>query len=321
MKNKSTVSAVADSIEILSNERERLGIPRDAGFIYVLYNPVSNLVKIGASKNPMSRTRNISSISGFPYEQARVWISPKIGNHYDMEHSLHRYFDNYRKNGEWFAVDFDTVVEYAKIVCTPISKETLILMKETSEKEGKRFLEGMKQLMSNLTQIEQERALQKQLEDAEVKKIALQYVRHLCNDVLKLENNMTTEVMDRTFVDLYGEDEKTKVSPLSLAGHHTSLRGKPLDFSVHCHLSNMWFSCSEDPLPSPWGDGLCFLLNCWEISGYAPIIVPIWSYVDEETNLAGWRLDEDFHCSFAEKHSVDYFIRKASAWMWVTNMD
>lgn len=314
------VSSIENNVEILSDERKKLGIPRSTGFIYVLYNPLSNLVKIGTSLNPMRRTRNIACTAGVSYKQCRVWISPRVGDPYDIEESLHKHFSNYRKIGEWFTVDFSTAVKQAKSVCVPVSDETVSLMEKIAEKEGEQFMEGFKQLMSDFTDAEKELEIRKKLDAAAFKKAAFEYVRHLCNDVLKLENNTTVEVMDRTFTDLYGEDEKTKISPLEIAGHHTSLKGKPIDFSVHCHISNMWFSCADAPLPTPWADGLCFLLNCWGIAGYAPILVPIWSYVDEETNSSGWYLDEDFHCSLVENGSVDYFIRNADAWMWVTNV-
>jgi hypothetical protein len=70
------------------------------------------LTKIGRSACPKRRITEIAKATGTPV--VKRFISPLCLNAQEIERQLHEHFAEYRQEGEWFAVDFQTVVDEAK---------------------------------------------------------------------------------------------------------------------------------------------------------------------------------------------------------------
>lgn len=84
----------------------------DMGYVYVLYNPESNLVKIGKTKSPHRRFSELSNQAGSKF---RYYITEPIFIETIVERVMHNKFATKRVKGEWFSsVDFDFVVSTLK---------------------------------------------------------------------------------------------------------------------------------------------------------------------------------------------------------------
>tara|TARA_B100000214_G_C23743328_1_gene524271 strand:- start:121 stop:417 length:297 start_codon:yes stop_codon:yes gene_type:complete len=72
--------------------------------LYIVQSDVSGAIKIGRSKDPRKRLKQLQT--GSPYKLKLLAIVPEKGN---IEKSLHSSFSSYKKSckGEWF--DFDCV--------------------------------------------------------------------------------------------------------------------------------------------------------------------------------------------------------------------
>ncbi|KKB00220.1 GIY-YIG nuclease family protein [Avibacterium paragallinarum] len=64
-------------------------------FTYIVFNPKSNLIKIGKSISPKKRIRTLETQAGAHFEVLALI-------HGDEESKLHKKFDKYRTIGEWF---------------------------------------------------------------------------------------------------------------------------------------------------------------------------------------------------------------------------
>lgn len=79
----------------------------DMGYVYVLYNPESELVKIGKTKNPHQRFNTLSNQNGSKF---RYYITEAIYIEGTVEKVMHNKFATRRMKGEWFSSNFDDVV-------------------------------------------------------------------------------------------------------------------------------------------------------------------------------------------------------------------
>jgi hypothetical protein len=79
----------------------------DMGYVYVLYNPKSKLVKIGKTKSPKSRFSTLSNQNGSTF---KYFITEQIYIESLVEKVMHNKFSNKRKKGEWFDIGFDDAV-------------------------------------------------------------------------------------------------------------------------------------------------------------------------------------------------------------------
>ena len=70
------------------------------GYVYLIGTPVFGWYKIGKSKTPEIRVKNLGILLPFKVQVIGVW---KAKNHHLMETSLHEIYDSHRINGEWFA--------------------------------------------------------------------------------------------------------------------------------------------------------------------------------------------------------------------------
>ena len=77
------------------------------GSVYIMYSPVTNMCKIGISKNVTERKRTIDLSSGV---RVLVLIELELELNYDekpihVEKYLHRFFKHKKSFGEWYDLD------------------------------------------------------------------------------------------------------------------------------------------------------------------------------------------------------------------------
>lgn len=81
------------------------------GHVYVL-DVGTGLVKIGRSKSPSQRLRNIVTQGGFSSRQE--WVSSLVRDASALESEVHRHLAPSRVVGEWFSCAFDVAVNVAR---------------------------------------------------------------------------------------------------------------------------------------------------------------------------------------------------------------
>lgn len=80
-------------------EKERLR-NEITGYVYVIGNVDHKVCKIGYSKNPERRIKDLQT--GYPYTLS---ILRKFKSNMVIEKELHEKYDKYRLNGEWFRLE------------------------------------------------------------------------------------------------------------------------------------------------------------------------------------------------------------------------
>ena len=70
--------------------------------VYILYNPTTNLSKIGITDNIKRRLRQLECSSGTKIEL--FYHTELLNKAKTIEKSLHLYFNSYRKEGEYFDI-------------------------------------------------------------------------------------------------------------------------------------------------------------------------------------------------------------------------
>ena len=104
----------ANANQIAYNERNRIQVqeaiapPPPSGFVYLLKS--GPYYKIGASGQVSERIKQLSTLPPFDIELIHTIYSHDM---YGLEASLHTYYADKRKNGEWFELD-DLEVEQIK---------------------------------------------------------------------------------------------------------------------------------------------------------------------------------------------------------------
>lgn len=96
----------------------------DVQKLYLMKNELG-LYKVGISKSPKKRARDISNTSGFNTHVVRVW---DVYQAFQLEQSIHVKFTDKRKKGEWFDFSEDDLGEvfsfvkenYNKIPCVQL---------------------------------------------------------------------------------------------------------------------------------------------------------------------------------------------------------
>ena len=66
-------------------------------FVYLMQSELTGLLKIGISKDPIQRRRNLETAQGGKIELLKIIAGGK-----NIEKKLHEKFSTYRKDGEWF---------------------------------------------------------------------------------------------------------------------------------------------------------------------------------------------------------------------------
>jgi hypothetical protein len=70
------------------------------GYVYLIGTPIFGWYKIGKSRTPEVRVKDLGILLPFKVEIIGVW---KAVNHHLMESTLHDIYKSNRINGEWFA--------------------------------------------------------------------------------------------------------------------------------------------------------------------------------------------------------------------------
>lgn len=70
------------------------------GYIYALHNELSNQIKVGTSKNPEKRKRDLENAAGMRLKT--IYLGKCTGDAYALESKIHQKLDEYRTIGEWF---------------------------------------------------------------------------------------------------------------------------------------------------------------------------------------------------------------------------
>jgi hypothetical protein len=100
-------------IKITVNQNNEQSFPKcqnGLGHVYIIKS--DDCVKIGISTDVAKRIRSIRTQSGRNID--RVFVSESCSNYYSVEAKLHRHFKDKRLHGEWFKVDFESVVHELK---------------------------------------------------------------------------------------------------------------------------------------------------------------------------------------------------------------
>lgn len=70
-----------------------------SGYVYLIGTPIFGWYKIGKSKTPEVRVKDLGILLPFKIKVIGVW---KAENHHLLESSLHEIYSEFRINGEWF---------------------------------------------------------------------------------------------------------------------------------------------------------------------------------------------------------------------------
>lgn len=101
--------------ELLEEEILKYHLP----CVYIMHNHSSGLTKIGYTDNIFSRYRQIKNNIGTSPEILYTNHTPKA---YDLEQLLHRKFEQYRREGEWFDLSEDLIREIRKAGIAQLKK-------------------------------------------------------------------------------------------------------------------------------------------------------------------------------------------------------
>ncbi|MBU5332107.1 GIY-YIG nuclease family protein [Anaerocolumna aminovalerica] len=98
------------------NELKNINEDKEMGYVYVLYNPESKLVKIGKTKDPRDRLLSLSNQNG---TKMKYYITDQMYIETIVERIMHNKFDRFRcAKGEWFKnISFNDVVKTLKELC------------------------------------------------------------------------------------------------------------------------------------------------------------------------------------------------------------
>lgn len=88
------------------------GKPQRPGFIYLAHAQSTNWYKIGLSRNPQKRIKQINEISPVNVTLVCCFAVPRMG---DAENALHNRFAHKRVKSEWFELE-PADIEYIKSV-------------------------------------------------------------------------------------------------------------------------------------------------------------------------------------------------------------
>lgn len=133
------------------------------GYVYLIGTPIFGWYKIGKSRTPEVRIKDLGILLPFKIHILGVW---KAANHHLMESSLHEIYSNKRINGEWFEFSrkeafemFNSIPAEARIYPTEMSEHPLDKFSNVDEdtKNSKRVLGvRVQKLRGNFTPEERE---------------------------------------------------------------------------------------------------------------------------------------------------------------------
>lgn len=109
-------------------KRDGFSATEDNIFVYLFFNPITKLYKIGISDDPVRRASDIGRSCGCDIlimlatqPCADIEPCPRL-----IEISLHRFFINKRVKGEWFLLDKPDIVNIMRWLMDEIEYERII---------------------------------------------------------------------------------------------------------------------------------------------------------------------------------------------------
>ncbi len=151
-----------------------------SGYVYLIGTPIFGWYKIGKSKTPEVRVKDIGVLLPFKIKVIGVW---KAENHTLMENALHEMYASNRINGEWFEFDKKEVHKIADSIPASSrifpSDEMISLNKFSNLAEDTKFSNrvlGVKvqKLRGNFTLEEREQKRREGVEKCRIKKLMRQ---------------------------------------------------------------------------------------------------------------------------------------------------
>lgn len=70
------------------------------GYIYALRNELTKQIKVGTTKNPDKRKRDLETAAGMLLQT--IYLGKTTGDAYKLESLIHKKLSEYRTIGEWF---------------------------------------------------------------------------------------------------------------------------------------------------------------------------------------------------------------------------
>ncbi len=80
-------------------------------YVYIALSE-NGLIKIGRSTDPYKRLKTLQNSTGYIF--TKIFLTDLIFNFSEIENKMHKYFKSYKKQGEWFEINFETAVEKIK---------------------------------------------------------------------------------------------------------------------------------------------------------------------------------------------------------------
>lgn len=96
---------------------------------------VGGFCKIGVSKDPANRLKNVSIRNGLSLKQYVL-----VEGYFDLEKLLHNTFKEYRRYSEWFELKFESLVEYVSILEYKYTKKEKIKIEKPNEETKNIFM-------------------------------------------------------------------------------------------------------------------------------------------------------------------------------------
>lgn len=94
------------------------------GYIYLIGSPTFGWYKIGKSRKPALRVRNIGVLLPFKISVVALWL---VQSHGEKEKELHGYFSERRINGEWFSLTKGDLAELFSIMGENLASDHRVL--------------------------------------------------------------------------------------------------------------------------------------------------------------------------------------------------
>lgn len=118
-----------EALEEFYNNSEKIGDINDESssyveWLYCFYNPGNGLTKLGISGNISNRKHTLECASGNVFD---FIVAVKTVDNKQYEKAVHRYFSEFRKRGEWFALSQEYLQDMKHHLQTVAEEEFEIL--------------------------------------------------------------------------------------------------------------------------------------------------------------------------------------------------
>lgn len=107
---------------------------QDIQYIYILYNEVTKLYKIGISMNPDTRVAGIRTVSGIKEIHLLKTIRPAQMICHELERFIHSYFEDKRVIGEWFSLASGDMFSLGRL-CVHLKELDILGINHITEKD------------------------------------------------------------------------------------------------------------------------------------------------------------------------------------------